>query len=41
MAHLVAKGYTHMEGVDFHDTFAPTDKLVIVHVLLTIAVIHD
>ncbi|GJX85663.1 retrovirus-related pol polyprotein from transposon TNT 1-94 [Tanacetum coccineum] len=27
-AHLVAKGFTQMEGVGYHDTFAPVAKLV-------------
>ncbi|KAJ9542625.1 hypothetical protein OSB04_029131 [Centaurea solstitialis] len=30
-ARLVAKGFTQMEGVDYHDTFAPVAKLVTVY----------
>ncbi|KAD2804249.1 hypothetical protein E3N88_37626 [Mikania micrantha] len=37
-ARLVAKGYTQMEGVDYHDTFAPVAKLVTVRALLALAV---
>ncbi|PKI48285.1 hypothetical protein CRG98_031315 [Punica granatum] len=37
-ARLVAKGFTQVEGVDFHETFAPLAKLVTVHYLLTIAI---
>ncbi|KAJ0466590.1 putative RNA-directed DNA polymerase [Helianthus annuus] len=37
-ARLVAKGYTQMEGVDYHDTFAPVAKLVTVRTLLALAV---
>ncbi|GKC53785.1 retrovirus-related pol polyprotein from transposon TNT 1-94 [Tanacetum coccineum] len=33
---LVAKGFNQMEGVDYHDTFAPAAKLVTVHTLLAI-----
>ncbi|GJS77671.1 putative RNA-directed DNA polymerase [Tanacetum coccineum] len=36
-ARLVAKGCTQMEGVDFHETFAPVAKLVTVRTLLTVA----
>lgn len=34
---MVAKGYTQVEGLDYHDTFAPVAKLVTLHCLLAIA----
>lgn len=40
-ARLVAKDYTQQEGIDYHDTFAPITKLVIVRALLSIAIIKQ
>jgi len=36
-ARLIAQGYTHIEGVDFDETFAPVARLESIKILLSIA----
>lgn len=37
-ARLMTKGFTQIEGVDFHETFAPVHKLVIMRTFLLVVV---
>ncbi|KAL9419194.1 hypothetical protein AB3S75_037033 [Citrus x aurantiifolia] len=39
-ARLIAKGYTQTEGIDYHATFSPVAKLVIVRALLSLAAVR-
>ena len=40
-ARLVAKGFTQKEGLDYHETFSPTARIVSIRMLLQLAVQHD
>jgi hypothetical protein len=37
-AHLVAQGYSQVEGLDFWETFAPVDHLEVIRILLAFVV---
>ena len=36
-AHLIAQGYSQMEGVDYHEIFAPITRMESIRILLTLA----
>ena len=40
-AHLIMKGYTQVEGLNYTDTFAPVTKFTTIRSLLTLAAQHD
>ena len=40
-AHVVAQGFTQIEGVDYNETFAPVAKLSFLQAILAIAAEHD
>ena len=40
-AHLVAQGYTQVDGIDFSETFAPVARLEAIRILLAYANHHN
>jgi hypothetical protein len=40
-SHLVAQGYTQVEGMDYGETYAPVARLESIRILLTYANHHD
>jgi hypothetical protein len=40
-AHLVAQGYSRVEGLDFGETFAPVARLEAIRILLAFATSKD
>ena len=40
-AHLVAKGFTQVENVDYYETWAPVTKLASIRTILALAARHD
>jgi hypothetical protein len=40
-ATLMARGFTQEHGVDYHETFAPTVRVISIRVVLALAALHD
>ena len=40
-ARFVAKGYSQIEGIDYHETFSPTARMETVRTLIQVAAHHD
>jgi stage V sporulation protein SpoVS len=40
-ARLVARGFTQEKGVDYHETFAPTMRVISIRALLALAAYND
>jgi hypothetical protein len=39
-AHLFAKGFSQVEGIDYHETFSPVAKMNYIHLVLVLAASH-
>ena len=40
-ARYVAKGFSQVEGVDYHETFAPTTKMTSIRTMANVVAQHD